>query len=144
MTKHLDSRGDCDVTPPPAVIDFALRLSQQIGEWKEKCELALHSSRLSEEEVRRLRHRCEMEVAHIAELKAQVRSIALERDAEREQVARLTAERDEARIMYCNNLSPADPHKIAEKWRWNCFAHDKETWVEALDRLAKMDEENGL
>jgi len=56
-------------------------------------------------------------------------------------IKRLRLERDEARIMYCDKLSPADPHKIAEKWRWDCFAHDKETWLEALDRINKLERE---
>lgn len=61
-----------------------------------------------------------------------------------QEIKRLRLERDKARIMYCDKLSPIDPHKVAEKWRWNCFAHDKETWVEALDRLAELERENEL
>ena len=66
-------------------------------------------------------------------------------------------ERDEARLLYCNQLSPADPHKIAEKWRWDCFKNEQEKFWDALDRvrgtpsrtqamdnLAKLDEELGL
>ena len=91
MTDHRDQHEPYSITPPPAITDFALRLAQQVAEWREKCALALESSRLSEEEVRRLRARCDMEVSHIAELKAQVRAIALERDAARERIARIVA-----------------------------------------------------
>lgn len=41
--------------------------------------------------IRRLEHRCDMEASHIAELKEQVRTIALERDAAREKVAKIMA-----------------------------------------------------
>lgn len=82
-----------------------------------------------DEYIRRLRRQCDMEADHIAELKEQVRTIALERDAAREKIARimeglegccmtcepvgvrnqqmerdietLRAERDEARRWFC-------------------------------------------
>jgi hypothetical protein len=44
-----------------------------------------------DEYIRRLRRQCDMEADHIAELKEQVRTIALERDAAREKVARIMA-----------------------------------------------------
>lgn len=117
-----------------------------------------------------LQHRCDMEVAHIAELKEQVRSIALERDAAREKVARimaglegccmmcepvgvrnqqmeqdittLQAERDLLRREVCYHRAAAiqdrKPEEIAAALKWDCFKESP------LDRLAKMDEENGL
>ena len=91
MTDYRDEHEAYSVTPPPEVTAFALRLAQHVAEWREKCALALESSRLSEQEVRRLRERCDMEASHIAELKEQVRTIALERDAAREKVARIMA-----------------------------------------------------
>ena len=72
-------------------------------------------------------------------------------------IDKLTAERDEARILYCNQLSPIDPHKVAEKWKWNCFNSGEEKFWDALDRvrntpsrsqamerLSQLDEECGL
>ncbi len=44
-----------------------------------------------DEYIRRLRRQCDMEASHIAELKEQVRTIALERDAAREKVAKIMA-----------------------------------------------------
>ena len=44
-----------------------------------------------DERIRRLEHRCDMEAAHIEELKAQVRAIALERDAARKKISRIMA-----------------------------------------------------
>ncbi len=87
------------------------------------------------QQIEFLRHRCDMEVAHIAELKAQVRSIALERDSARESVARLTAERDEARRelcrFYCANdtawgsgpfpMEQSTPAMFAHLKGWDCF-----------------------
>ena len=74
-----------------------------------------------------------------------------------EAIGRLTAERNEARVLYCNQLSPVDPHKIAEKWRWDCFKDEQEKFwdaldrvrgtpsrTQAMDRIAQLDEEMGL
>ena len=36
-------------------------------------------------------------------------------------IERLIQERDEARRLYCERMSPADPPKHAEKWRWDCY-----------------------
>jgi hypothetical protein len=38
----------------------------------------------------------------------------------------LTAERDEARRLYCEKMSPGDPPKHAEKWRWDCYGKFEE------------------
>lgn len=72
-------------------------------------------------------------------------------------IEHLTSERDEARLLYCNQLSPIDPHKVAEKWKWNCFnSNEEKFWdaldrvrktpsrSEAMDRLSQLDEECGL
>jgi hypothetical protein len=121
VTDHRDQHEPYSITPPPEVTAFALRLAQQVAEWREKCALALESSRLSEEEVRRLRARCDMEVSHIAELK--------------EQIKMLRAERDEARRDLCmewvwrgRNYRMQNGHKFkpsAEDWatisNWDCF-----------------------
>ncbi len=67
-------------------------------------------------------------------------------------------QRDEARLLYCDRQSPADPHKAAEKWGWDCFKNDSEKFWDAwnritsahrkrpepLDRLARLDEEVGF
>ena len=33
----------------------------------------------------------------------------------------LTADRDEARRLYCERMSPGDPPRHAERWRWDCY-----------------------
>ena len=82
-----------NITPPQAVSNFALRLAQQLNEWREKCAMAIETSMLSEKEVQRLRQENQT----------------------------LRAERDEARRLYCEKMSPGDPPKHAEKWRWDCY-----------------------
>lgn len=64
MTDHRDEHEAYAITPLPAGIS-------------------------NDEYIRRLRRQCDMEAAHIAELKEQVRTIALERDAAREKIARI-------------------------------------------------------
>lgn len=54
-----------------------------------------------------------------------------------ERINSLTSERDEARLLYCNQLSPIDPHKVAEKWKWDCFNSENEKFWDALDRVRK-------
>jgi tRNA(Ile)-lysidine synthase TilS/MesJ len=54
-------------------------------------------------------------------------------------------ERDEVRALYCKQLSPADPQKIAEKWRWDCFDNGKNAWLlpekkQLLDKLVELEE----
>ena len=66
-----------------------------------------------------------------------------------EYIKELRKERDEVRALYCQKLSPADPQKIAEKWRWDCFDNGKNSWLlpekkQLLDKLAELDEELGL
>jgi hypothetical protein len=42
-------------------------------------------------------------------------------------IARLTAERDEARLMYCGRVSrdvPLDAFEIAKNHGWDCFKED--------------------
>lgn len=58
----------------------------------------------------------------------------------------LKNELDEVRALYCERLSPADPQKIAEKWRWDCFDNGKNAWLlpeskKAMDRLVELGEE---
>ena len=43
------------------------------------------------ERIRRLEHRCDMEAAHLSEMKAQVRQLIAERDAAREKIAKIMA-----------------------------------------------------
>ena len=63
---------------------------------------------------------------------------------------KLKNELDEVRALYCQKLSPADPQKIAEKWRWDCFDNGKNAWLlpekckDCMDKLAELDEELGL
>lgn len=57
----------------------------------------------------------------------------------------LKNELDEVRALYCERLSPADPQKIAEKWRWDCFDNGKNAWLlpekkQLLDKLVELDE----
>jgi outer membrane murein-binding lipoprotein Lpp len=111
-----------------------------------------------------------MEASHIAELKAQVRALIAERDAAREKINRimlglegccmtcepigarnqqmerdietLKAERDLLRREVCRHRAAAiqdrRPEDIAAQLQWDCFRES------TLDRLAQMDEENGL
>ena len=56
-------------------------------------------------------------------------------------------ERDEARIEVCMNEANhlptmADPHREAARRGWDCF--EKREREQAMDRLAKLDEELGL
>lgn len=41
-------------------------------------------------------------------------------------IERLIQERDEARRLYCEKMSPGDPPKHAEKWRWDCYGKFEE------------------
>ena len=66
------------------------------------------------------------------------------------EIEKLRKELDEVRALYCEKLSPADPQKVAEKWRWDCFDNGKNAWLlpekckECMDKLAELDEELGL
>jgi hypothetical protein len=57
-------------------------------------------------------------------------------------IVRLTAERDEARRMWCENGTYTHPRQLAKEMRWDCY--DKEERNAALDRIAQFDQENGL
>ena len=115
--------------------------------------------------IRRLEHRCDMEASHIAELKEQVRTIALERDAAREKVAKIMAglegccmtcepvgarnqqmerdietlkdERDLLRQNLCKVLDPARPLTAEEIARlcWDCCQNLR------LPQLSKTDKD---
>ena len=57
----------------------------------------------------------------------------------------LKNELDEVRALYCERLSPADPQKIAEKWRWDCFDNGKNAWLlpekkQLLNKLIELEE----
>jgi hypothetical protein len=71
-------------------------------------------------------------------------------DMRSETIIELTKDLDEVRALYCEKLSPADPQKVAEKWRWDCFDNGKNAWLlpekckECMDKLAELDEELGL
>lgn len=122
------------------------------------------------ERIRRLEHRCDMEAAHLSEMKAQVRQMALERDAAREKIAKimaglegccmtcepvgvrnqqmerdlsaLKAECDLLRREVCRHRAAAIQGKRPEDI---AAALKWDCFRESpLDLLAKMDEENGL
>ena len=78
--------------------------------------------------IRRLEHRCDMEAAHLREMKAQVRALIAERDLLRREVCRHRAA----------EIQGKKPEDIAAALQWDCFRESP------LDRLAQMDEENGL
>jgi hypothetical protein len=71
-------------------------------------------------------------------------------DIRSEKILELTKDLDEVRALYCEKLSPADPQKVAEKWRWDCFDNGKNAWLlpekckDCMDKLAELDEELGL
>ena len=126
MTDHRDEHEAYAITPLPAGISH-------------------------DEYIRRLRRQCDMEAAHIAELKEQVRTIALERDAARNKIARimeglegccmtcepvgvrnqqmerdmetLKAERDEARREVCalEADTAEDQREFARQRGWDCL-----------------------
>ena len=88
-----------------------------------------HDDELTQaERIRRLMHRCDMEAEHVAELKEQIKTLRDERDVLRREVCRHRAEA----------IQDARPEDIAAMLQWDCFKESP------LDRLAKMDEENGL
>jgi hypothetical protein len=135
VTDHRDEHEAYAITPPPAVAEFQTRIAQLLAEAQSKVSMALESSRLSEDEVRRLRARCEMEASHIAELKDQISSL-------RVGLAIALDQRDLHRREVCYHRAAAiqdrRPEDIAAALQWDCFRESP------LDRLAKMDEENGL
>jgi superfamily II helicase len=71
-------------------------------------------------------------------------------DMRSEKILELTKDLDKVRALYCEKLSPADPQKVAEKWRWDCFDNGKNAWLlpekckDCMDKLAELDEELGL
>lgn len=100
--------------------------------------------------IEELESRCKQLEKDILDIMDTYQKCAMNRDKFKE-------ERDEARLLYCDKLSPIDPHRVAEKWRWDCFKNEKETFwdaldrvrntpsrTQAMDRLAKLDEELGL
>ena len=65
--------------------------------------------------IRRLRRQCDMEAAHIAELKEQIKT--------------LRAERDEARRIVCEMQAAKEqgtPEGWADEWGWDCFRNTTE------------------
>jgi hypothetical protein len=93
----------------------------------------------------------------IEELKSQCKQLREELDRRinmcdmrSETIIELTKELDEVRALYCEKLSPADPQKVAEKWRWDCFDNGKNSWLlpekckSCMDKLAELDEELDL
>lgn len=66
----------------------------------------------AQQQIEFLRHRCDMEVMHIAELK--------------EQIKVLRKERDEARREICSNVVfPSSPQDYATNRRgWDCFKQE--------------------
>ena len=89
---------------------------------------------LQAELIRRLQHRCDMEAAHIAELKDQISGL-------RALLAVALEQRDEARREVCKWLVTAEggtEQEHATEAGWDCCPEPP------LDRLAKLDEECGL
>jgi hypothetical protein len=117
VTDHRDNHEAYAITPPPAVAAFQTRIAQLLAEAQSKVSMALESSRLSEDEVRRLRARCEMEASHIAELKDQISSL-------RAGLQIALDQRDEARQEVCvwQGLDTGNtPRDTATVRGWNCF-----------------------
>jgi hypothetical protein len=190
VTDHRDEHEPYGFTfdPPKDISDAALRLSQDIAQrlnqvWRacpdkdvrfvlvhhDEWDRCTQLTREAAEEITKLRRRCEMEASHIAELKEQVRTIALERDAAREKAARimeglegccmtcepvgmrnqqmerdietLKDQRDEARRLYC---CLCELHRLGD----GTAEAAKRGWDcfkdSPMDRLAKLDEELGL
>ncbi len=128
MSDHRDNHEAYAITPPPAVADLQARIAQRLAEAQSQVLMALEGWRLSQDERGRLRARCDMEVAHIAELKAQVRQLIAERDMLRREVCRHRAAA----------IQGKKPEDIAAKLRWDCFRELP------LDRLAQINKELGL
>lgn len=125
MTDHRDNHEAYAITPPLAVAEFQSRLAQLLAEAQSKVSMALESSRLSEDEVLRLRARCEMEASHIAELKDQISSL-------RAGLAIALDQRDEARREVCMNEANhlptmANPRREAKRRGWDCFKEEHGT-----------------
>jgi hypothetical protein len=69
------------------------------------------------------------------EIETLIRELQSARKICQRELDRVCNERDLARILYCDKASPSDPHKIADKWGWDCFKNDKETFWDAIDRI---------
>jgi hypothetical protein len=54
-------------------------------------------------------------------------------------IVRLTAERDEARRMWCEHGTYTHPRQLAKEMRWDCFKQDGMTDAEFLRCLAQND-----
>jgi len=120
VTDHRDNHEAYAITPPPAVAAFQTRIAQLLAEAQSKVSMALESSRLSEDEVRRLRARCEMEASHIAELKDQISSL-------RAGLQIALDQRDEARRLVCEMQAAKEqgtPEGWAREWGWDCFKEE--------------------
>lgn len=71
------------------------------------------------ERIRRLEHRCDMEAAHIAELKEQIRNV-------RALLAVALEQRDEARREVCWRYTStlSSQHLFAKDRGWDCFRQE--------------------
>jgi hypothetical protein len=100
------------------------------------------------------RNNCELLIDDLTCENKKLRNELTERihmcDMRSEKILELIKDLDEVRALYCEKLSPADPQKVAEKWRWDCFDNGKNAWLlpekckECMDKLAELDEELGL
>ena len=79
-------------------------------------QVTYHEDEMTQaERIRRLEHRCDMEAAHIAELKAQIRSL-------RALLAVALEQRDEARREVCGHDEFIGGAMLEAKRRgWDCF-----------------------
>lgn len=107
MTDHRDEH---EITPLPAeASDWKRNI-----DWKrlgDLCDMfcAITKIQQLEEETQRLRRQCDMEAAHIAELKEQIKTLRAERDEARREVCSLEADTAE------------DQREFARQRGWDCF-----------------------
>ena len=131
---------------------YCLRLKLLISEWLNRQDLlkflkdALESSNEWEEEVRRLRARCDMEASHIAELKEQIKTLRAERDEARRAWLMFMFICEDGIDMNPNGRVPYRAEiDEAESRGWDCFKDSsRERSQKAMERLSKLDEELGL
>ena len=92
MTDHRDEHEAYAITPLPAGIS-------------------------NDEYIRRLRRQCDMEAAHIAELKAQIKTLRDERDEARREVCVIIAQ-------HSNDPIPDEEYFVCATRGWDCFKEE--------------------
>jgi hypothetical protein len=110
------------------------------------------------DEIERLREQLRLANIDATNNEAEANELRAERDEARREVARLldvetghriaiaslTAERDEARRMACDALAAGDNEEASEYARLRGWCYLRWPDPDALDRLAKLDEEVGF